>query len=278
MPSYKITAVLEPAGSSSIGFNEPVEINEIKLWSENLNNGSMPRIYAEREFETEQEMPHPQLERIAYSKIETEVLPVIVLLSDAPYRIADIKIERLPEVKSTSKSVEVRLFDAIKPTDEDINIIKIFGNAHAEISRINDNLKKIGLESRSIFLRSLKYWNRAMSDPDPIDRFINLYIALELLKGLLLRKEPSKKKREWVNTLHKKYNFNKFYEGYKIHDIRAALLHYKNERLSKEEAERIIEKHVDEFAQEIFRLMKDYVECGGDTECLQKKRQPKSRS
>ncbi len=276
MPSYKITAVLEPAGSSSIGFNEPVEINEIKLWSENLDNGSIPRIYAEREFETEQEMPHPQLERIAYSKIETKVLPVIVLLSGAPYRIADIKIERLPEVESGDKTVKVRLFETIRVTDEVKIIVKTFGNTQAEISKINDSLEKINPESRSIFLRALKYWNRAMRDPDPIDRFLNLYIALEILAGELVNEEYRENK--WVNALYDKFGFNGIYEGHKIHSIRAALLHYKNNELSKEEAERIIEKHVDEFAQEIFRLMKDYVECGGDMECLQKRRQSKSRS
>ncbi|CAI1492366.1 protein of unknown function [Thermococcus nautili] len=275
MSSYKVTVVLEPAGNSSIAFKEPVMVDGITLRTDDPSQNHRPKIYAEFELKSEDGLP--QIENYAYSEIEKRVLPIIIFLSKSPYRIKDIKIGRLPEIYKRGTTTEVYLFDTIRITDE-VYITKTLGNAQAEISSLLERLNRIDSESKSVLVRVIKYWNRAMGDPDPIDRFLNLYIALELLKGLSLRKEPSEKKREWVNTLYEKYIFNGLYGGYKINYIRNALLHYQKKVLSKEEAERIIEKHVDEFAREIFNLMKDYVECGGDTECLQKKRQQRNRS
>ncbi|RLF81703.1 MAG: hypothetical protein DRN92_03445 [Thermoproteota archaeon] len=273
MPSYKVTAILEPAGNSSIAFKEPVMIDDITIRTDAPNQNHRPKIYAEFEFKSDDEPS--QIKNYAHCELEKRVLPIIIFLSKSPYRIKDIKIEQLPEIYERGNTTEVHLFDTIHITDE-VYITKTLGNAQAEISSLLERLNRIDPDSKSVFVRAIKYWNRAMSDPDPIDRFINLYIAIELLAGKLVNKEY--RENRWVTALYNKFGVNGMYGGYKIHDIRAALLHYENDRLSKEEAERIIEKHVDEFAREIFNLMKDYVECGGDTECLQKKRRQRNRS
>ncbi|NJE60540.1 hypothetical protein [Thermococcus sp. 21S7] len=273
MPSYKVTVVLEPTGNSSIAFNEPVMINGITLRTEDPTRNPKPKIYAEFEFKSKDEPL--QIKNYTYSEIEKKVLPIIIFLSKSPYLIKDIKIERLPEIYKRGNTIEVHLFDTIHVKSE-VHISMTFEDPQAKISSLLERLNRIDPDSESVLVRAIKYWNRAMSDPDPIDRFLNLYIAIELLAGKLVNKEYRENK--WVSALYDKFGVNGIYDGYKIHNIRAALVHYKNDQLDKEEAERIIEKHVDEFAQEIFELMKDYVECGGDTECLRKKRQQRNRS
>lgn len=267
MPSYKITAVLEPAGGSELQFEDSITIEDIKITSKKPHADRLTRII-HIEFEVRGDNEKDAREK-GYSEIAESVLPIIILLANAPYKI--VEVDAKPVDNSGSHWIHVgtkTITVNVMPRPIEVKPEHILGLYY--------NLKKLEENSRKTFYRALKYWNRAMSDPDPIDRFLNLYIALEILAGELVNEEYRENK--WVNALYNKFGFNGIYRGHKIHSIRAALLHYKNNELSKEEAERIIEKHVDEFAQEIFRLMKDYVECGGDMECLQKKRQPKSRS
>ncbi|WP_297552433.1 hypothetical protein [Thermococcus sp.] len=265
MPSYKVTVALKSAGDKALSFDSPIKLGGIIVKSENKSDSNSPVILVEMTVDSQD---LGDAKETATSLITEQILPVIVLCGEVPYEISDIKIIDLDPrwVIIGSKTIYVKVVPNIKEVRLD------------EFFEIFKSLKNLDEDSKSVLFRAIKYWNRAMSDPDPIDKFLNLYIALELLKGLLLRKEPSEKKREWVNTLYEKYNFNGLYGGYKINYIRNALLHYQKKVLSKEEAERIIEKHVDEFGREIFNLMKDYVECGGDTECLQKKRQQRNRS
>jgi len=255
MPSYKITAVLEPAGNNSIAFKEPVMINGIILRTDDPNQNHRPKIYAEFEFKSEDEPS--QIKNYAYSEIEKRVLPIIIFLSKCPYRTKDIKLERLPETYKRDNTKEIHLFTTIQITDE-VYITKTLGNAQAEISSLLERLNRIDSESKSVLVRAIKYWNRAMSDPDPIDRFINLYIALEILAGELVKEEYENNK--WVSALYDKFGINGVYSGYKIHHIRAALLHYRNKHLSKDEAEKIVREHVDEFSQEVFKLIKIYLD------------------
>jgi len=255
MPSYKITAVLEPAGNNSIAFKEPVIIGDIKLITDDPTRNPKPKIYAEFELKSEDGLP--QIENYAYSEIEKRVLPIIIFLSKFPYRIKDIKLERLLEIYEKGNTTEIHLFDTIRITDE-VYITKTLGNAQAEISFLLERLNKIDSGSKSVLIRAIKYWNRAMSDPDPIDRFINLYIALEILAGELVKEEYENNK--WVSALYDKFGINGVYSGYKIHHIRASLLHYRNKHLSKDEAEKIVREHVDEFSQEVFKLIKIYLD------------------
>ena len=227
----------------------------ITLRTDDPSQNHRPKIYAE--FELKSEYGLSQIENYAYSEIERRVLPTIIFLSKSPYRIKDIKIGRPPEIYKRGPTTEAYLFDTIRITDE-VYITKTLGNAQAEISSLLERLNRIDSESKSVLFRAIKYWNRAMSDPDPIDRFINLYIAIELLAGKLVNKEYRENK--WVNALYDKFGVNGIYEGYKIHTIRAALVHYKNEHLSKDEAERIVREHVNEFSHEVFKLIKIYFE------------------
>jgi len=253
MPFYKVTVVLESAGNSSITFKEPVMIDDITLRTDVSDQNHRPKIYAEFEFKSEDEPS--QIKNYAYSEIEKKVLPIIIFLSKSPYRIRDINIEPLSEIREEDNIIKINAIVPIQIGSRG-HISIVFEDPSAEVLSLLERLNRIDPDSESVLVRAIKYWNRAMSDPDPIDRFINLYIALEILAGELVKEEYENNK--WVSALYDKFGLNGVYGGYKIHHIRAALLHYKNEHLSKDEAERIVKEHVNEFSQEVFKLIKIY--------------------
>jgi len=66
-----------------------------------------------------------------------------------------------------------------------IHVIKpVIVEAKDFLNMLNDirrKIDRIAEEKRSWFLRALRFWNRGAVEHDPIDKFLNHYIALEIL-------------------------------------------------------------------------------------------------
>ncbi|MCD6301388.1 MAG: hypothetical protein J7L82_04880, partial [Staphylothermus sp.] len=103
--------------------------------------------------------------------------------------------------------------------------------------------------------RAIKFWSRALAENDPINRFINYYIAFEILGKNIYHYHIE----AWVSSICKDYKLECNYEGYKVNEIRAALLHSRNKRLTKEKAEELAKKYADHFGRNIFQLLRELV-------------------
>jgi len=244
MAVYRVTTVLEPADSKEIKMDELINLNRAKIYLDDTDqNKSKLRI----EFEVSSRDENSAKE-LALSEIMKEIFPAIVLITQKPYY-------QLPYIQIVPVNIQ-EVHISFPLTIKEMQVVEIRSEEFHDLFR---KIKRLDEQAKITLSRVIKYWNRAMSDSDPIDRFLNLYITIEILAGELVNEEY--RKHKWINELYdnNKFRINGMYEGYKIHAIRAALLHYKNKELSKDEAEEIIRRHVDEFSQEVFKLIKIYL-------------------
>jgi len=192
--------------------------------------------------------------------IQQQLIPALILASGIPFQWGSCFVQSL-ESGSSVVMLNSPLRNPPKYAPLTPNIANEVKNVLSQISRLDE-------DSRKIFIRALKYWVRGMTERDHIDRFVNLYIAYEFLgKNLLhfidIANDEIEKK--WVSLLWEEWGINGKYGGKKVHTIRAALFHYKasdknKDKLTKEEAENLIFRHINEFAQEVLKLFKKYLD------------------
>jgi hypothetical protein len=101
-------------------------------------------------------------------------------------------------------------------------------------------------------IRALKYIRRGLFEEDHVDKFLNCYIAFELLAA----KEGRHGEKGWIANFCSSYGIKCEFGGYKVNKIRAALVHPKAEELSKKQAEELARVHAGEFCKEVFAALR----------------------
>ena len=101
-------------------------------------------------------------------------------------------------------------------------------------------------------VRAFKYIRRGLFEEDHVDKFLNCYIAFELLAAAVERYGGE----GWITNFCSSYGIRCEFGGYKVNDIRAALLHPEAKKLSKEQAEELTRAHAGEFCNEVFAALR----------------------
>jgi len=201
---------------------------------------------------------------IAKDKIEKELMPLLTIVMRTPLEfnpneviIAKPNFKHIPTAK-----IVVHL--------EKIPHVKVIPNEKFKknIIRCLEKYSLLGSKDKEILELAIKFLNKGASSKNLIERTLCDFISLELLASRLTKKKDSctcRKKDSWVEELEKKYNVSLSYEGCRINQIRAALVHgkaklSKKKRLNAEEAMRIIGKHINELEQTIIRLIEKFLE------------------
>lgn len=84
-------------------------------------------------------------------------------------------------------------------------------------------LSKIDERYRGHILRAIKWWARGCAETDELDKFIDFYIALEILSEVIFPDVKGSTQR--VKQVCKKYNLNCNFESKHVTSIRSALFH-----------------------------------------------------
>jgi len=101
-------------------------------------------------------------------------------------------------------------------------------------------------------VRAFKYIRRGLFEEDHVDKFLNCFIAFELLAAAVERYGGE----GWITNFCSSYGIRCEFGGYKVNDIRAALLHPEAKKLSKEQAEELTRAHAGEFCNEVFAALR----------------------
>ncbi len=128
-----------------------------------------------------------------------------------------------------------------------------------------DKIEKLNADDRKDLLRAIKFWNRGATDTDAIDKFINFFIAFEIIgKNLVSSWKKDVKDDDWVKVFRevygKKCGLMFYYGGKTASKIRAAILHHRTRGLSKEEAEELANKYADKFGADVLNLIVRFIE------------------
>ena len=250
---YVYDVQFELIGTDGLIFEEEFEFGDFKLKSDKEK-----KIIGMTVIELNSE-DHKLAREVAISKIQKELIPILILSSpNAGYAISNVSINLRPIVKKEEGAIFIQLADSITLSDElHIHCIITKENIETYVKKFEsywDKIERLSEEGRRDFLRAVKFWNRGANDADKIDKFINFFIAFEILgKSLVGDKEG------WINEVCKKCELKNSYDGYPLSQIRASLLHAANKRLTKEKAEELVEKYVDFFGGDVVKLMKEYL-------------------
>jgi len=141
----------------------------------------------------------------------------------------------------------IMVADSIKIREE-VLVIKQLGE---------DSMRKIEEVLRQDYapgelVRALKYIRRGLFEEDHVDKFLNCFIAFELLAAAVKRYGGE----GWITNFCSSYGIRCEFGGYKVNKIRAALVHPKVEELNKEQAEELARAYAGEFCNEVFAALK----------------------
>jgi len=159
-----------------------------------------------------------QVLEIAKKRMESIVL-ALTIVSGAPLILGDVQIESKESTSEKQKTI------TLSKTLSLTCIIKAMKKLEAkqleEVSMLATKLDSLAPDEREALLRIHKWFCRAKLDMDSIDRFIQLYIALEVIGE---RKYPNQSYTNRVKqTLTDHLNDSKLAEN--IVKTRGALLH-----------------------------------------------------
>ncbi|RLI76522.1 hypothetical protein DRP05_12735 [Archaeoglobales archaeon] len=201
----------------------------------------------------------PEIKKLCHKKVELLLEDEFNLKLSA---LALVGVGLVGELVSYGSCIKIKVKKPISISEEHL----------FEAEKWLNILKEIPPEEREWIMRVLKWWRRGFVEEDKIDKFIDFYIAFEMIGKKVAEevaeeeakddKEKKKMKNAWINTFCKKYELDKKqfeYNGYRVNQIRAALLHAKHELLDKEEAEELAEKYADEFGMEVLKSVRKYL-------------------
>jgi len=135
--------------------------------------------------------------------------------------------------------VKVRI---IEPVKFDENVIS---SANEFLGKLND----LSPEIKEAIVRSMKWWRRGFVEDDPVDKFLNFYVAFEIIG-----KKISPSKERWIIESCQKLGLppETFkYEGKSISEIRGEILH-----AGKKEAINLAEKYANKFGEEVLSALR----------------------
>jgi len=142
---------------------------------------------------------------------------------------------------------DIMATDSAKIREEAL-VIKQLGED--PIRRIEDVLRQNYAPGELI--RALKYIRRGLFEEDHVDKFLNCYIAFELLAAAVKRYG----KKGWIANFCSSYGIKCEFGGNKVNEIRAALVHPETKKLSKEQAEELARAYAGEFCKEVFAALR----------------------
>ena len=200
--------------------------------------------------------------RIFADFIERELLSYLILVTECgmefnPY---DMQLRYEEPGGSTGIISDVFKIFVLSVNEESPTAFK------GKLEKYKNRLKKLGDIEREWLLRALRFWNRGAIDYDKIDKFINFYIALEIFAKRILNK--SDLNNETLNEIYEEYGINFEYNvndgDRSVYDIRRHLFHGGATSSKKiKELDEAIKASIliaDRFGQDLFKLVKTYIE------------------
>jgi len=170
MDKYVVSVFVEQPKAQGIDFGEKIEINGVEIIPQ--NEGKI-KFSVELEGSDDQQV----LEN-AKKRIES-IVYALTLEFGIPFKLEEARIES--KVSVSEKQKKISLYEHITLKDSVEVRIRPGAERLARISKLATKLEHIPSERRNLLSRIFKWFYRALIDEDPVDRFIQLYIALEVI-------------------------------------------------------------------------------------------------
>lgn len=181
---YFISAIAKQPKHVGVNLEGDIEIYGVRIFSvQNKGEGAM-KFLIELEGDDDQKALD-----IAKRKMES-VVHALALTFNLPLILTDPKIERKVSTPN-EQMIEVAIYEYLSVTAFVRMTIKPSTELVMKASELAKKIDSMPKDRRDILSRVLKWYCRAMNDEDQVDRFIGLYVALEVIGEF---KHPEEKK------------------------------------------------------------------------------------
>jgi len=243
MVIWRAQLKFKPVGNAITIPKSKINFNNYNLWFDEKNGAVMCEVSMELDTEDEK-----QVQEIIAKVIEDDLLPLLTLTAGCSfeYDLNYVLLEK-PNGVNISRTLKVDIETSIF----------IFTTVDTEtfvesLKKFEESIKRLDKKEKDWLIRALKFWSRGIIDRDHVNKFINYYIAFELLVRYVLKKEIT---IDIIKELENKFSIKLTFDNYPVNRIRAAILHgrYKD-KLVADTAIEIVRRNVDQFGGSIFTL------------------------
>jgi len=243
-------------------FDDAVEYNGIKLKTENDKIcGELVILVDRPDFNLAKEE--------AIRKIETLTLLLTPVFEDG-FAVEDVKVTLPPRIIDKGREYEHVEFRAVSSiniyAELSINVYAKYtkeklDEAVLELKQLEGKLQ--GSKQGEVLLRAIKWWRKGFFEEDKVDKFLDCYIAFEMLASILgytkCKESEEKCKAEcaWAKRFAEAYSITFRVGKMSLTDIRGKIMHAPGPE--KDEAEKLAAQHADRFCMELLNAIKKIV-------------------
>jgi hypothetical protein len=240
-------------------FDDAVEYDGIKLKTENGKiRGELVVLVDRPDFNLAKEE--------AIRKIETLTLLLTPVFGDG-FAVEDVKVTLSPRIIDKGREKVIEIYEhielrAVASLNMNIKYTKEkLAEAVLELKQLKGKLQ--GSKQGEALLRAIKWWRKGFFEEDKVDKFLDYYIAFEMLASILGYKEckESEERRKaecaWAKSFAENYSITFRVGEMSLTEIRNNIMHAPGPE--KDEAEKLAAQHADRFCMELFNAIKKIV-------------------
>jgi hypothetical protein len=202
----------------------------------------------------------------AIRKIETLTLLLTPVFEDG-FAVEDVKVTLPPRIIDKGRERVIEIYEHIEiRAVASLNIyvkynIEKLAEAILELKQLEEKLQ--GSKQGKALLRAIKWWRKGFFEEDKVDKFLDCYIAFEMLASILgytkCKESEEKCKAEcaWAKRFAEDYSITFRVGEMSLVDIRGKIMHAPGPE--KDEAEKLAAQHADRFCMELLNAIKKIV-------------------
>jgi len=243
---YEARAEFTLRSPSKYQFDEAIELDGTRLGTKD------GRICGEAVMQTDKADFDLVMEK-TFEKAD-KIASLLTLHFGEGFAVEDVVPRSIVTVKEKERTAEIEIHAFVRSyTKASLTIVKRFSKE--SLSKIESKLKELlnrlsKLERGEDILRAIKWWSKGYLEEDKVDKFLDYYIALEMLASI---------KGYKVKEFSERYSITYKPDGrVSIKKIRNWLVHATGPE--KDKAEKLAELYADRFGAELLKAIRKVVD------------------
>lgn len=169
------------------------------------------------------------------------------------FTIEDIRFTQQPTIITGGKHTLVQFQESLSFAESDYESCRISQDELKELGSKLKNLKNkiYQLKDGKEILRAVKWWRKGNLEGDKVDKFLDYFIAFEILASIKGYKSSYGEK--WAEQFCRDYSITHKLDGMTITRIRNYIMHAPGPE--KDKAEELAERYGEKFGQEVFKAI-----------------------
>jgi hypothetical protein len=202
----------------------------------------------------------------AIRKIETLTLLLTPIFEDG-FAVEDVKVTLPPRIIDKGREKVIEIYEHIEiRAVASLNIYVKYtkeklAEAILELKQLEGKLQ--GSKQGEALLRAIKWWRKGFFEEDKVDKFLDCYIAFEMLASILgytkCKESEEKCKAEcaWAKRFAEDYSITFRVGETSLTEIRNNIMHAPGPE--KDEAEKLAAQHADRLGMELLNTIKKII-------------------